>query len=128
MATDENNNDNNQPASSGAMLASLKRSNREIKDDRAAVISEDSETSYRRKVEDIEKYIRNMDRNRAGALDLSPNNVFSLQLANSFNGEKFCEDDLELSVKIRNEKIKLNIAKERYNYLFGHKFELEKLD
>jgi hypothetical protein len=32
---------------------------------------------------------------------------------------QFVVTDLEIGIKIRNEKIKLEIAQERYKYLFG---------
>jgi hypothetical protein len=103
----------------GAFVASLKRTNKAIKDDRAEAISEDAEMLFRRRVEDMQMKIKRMKRNRENMLDLSPENSFSLMLADKFDGDKFAEEDIKLGVDIRNEEIKLEIATKRYEYLFG---------
>lgn len=107
------------PVTGGAFEASLKRNNREIKSDRATAIAEDTQLAYKRVVEDLTISIRRMKREQENMLDLSPENSLSLKLAQNFNSEAFVTKDNELGVKIRNEEIRLEIAKERYNYLFG---------
>ncbi len=103
----------------GAFLESLKRNNRQIKDDRAAAIVEDAEIGYRRKVEDLERSLKQMLRDQNNMLDLSPENVTTLKVASDFNSEDFISRDHKLGVDIRNQKIKLEVAKERYLHLFG---------
>ena len=105
----------------GAFITSLKRNNKQIRDDRATAIADDAELMYKRKVEDIEVIIRKMKQDRENMLDLSPENAMSLKLASDFNAEEFIAKDLELGVKIRNEEIKLEIATKRYEILFGGK-------
>jgi len=102
----------------GAFIASLKRNNRQIRSDRAIAIAEDSQLLYKRRMEDIDVSIRRMKRELENMLDLSPTNTQSLILAGDFDAGKFVEQDVELGVKIRNEEIRLEIAKKRYNYLF----------
>jgi hypothetical protein len=103
----------------GAFVASLKRNNKQIKDDRADAITEMAQMRYRRTVEDLNMDIKRMKRTRESMLDLSPENSFSLMVANNFDSEKFVEEDLKLGVKIREAEIKLEIAQSQYNYLFG---------
>lgn len=103
----------------GAFVASLKRNNRKIRDDRAQSIAEDTQLAYRRRVEDIELNIRRMQRSRENALDLSPSDAHSLVVAKDFDSAKFVEEDLALGVKIRNEEIRLEIAIRQYEFLFG---------
>lgn len=103
----------------GAFIASLKRNNEKIREDRATVIAEDTELIFKREIEDLQIGIKRMKRERDNMLDLSPTNAQSLVLASDFNSKEYVEKDLELGVKIRNCEIKLEIAKERYNYLFG---------
>ena len=105
----------------GAFITSLKRNNKQIRDDRATAIADDAELMYKRKVEDIEVIIRKMKQDRENMLDLSPENAMSLKLASDFNAEEFIAKDLELGVKIRNEEIKLEIATKRHEILFGGK-------
>lgn len=103
----------------GAFLASLKRNNKQIRDDRAQAIGEDTQLVYKRKVEDLQLSITKMKREQENMLDLSPTNAQSLILASDFNSSEYVQKDIDLGVKIRNEEIKLEIAKRRYEYLFG---------
>lgn len=105
--------------SEGAFLASLKRNNKQIRADRAAAISEDTQLIYKRQIEDLDLSIKRMKREQENMLDLSPTNAQSLILASDFNSKEYTEKDIDLGVKIRNAEIKLEIAQKRYNYLFG---------
>jgi hypothetical protein len=102
----------------GAFISSLKRNNKQIREDRAEAIGEDTQLSYKRRIEDIELNIKKMKRERENMLDLSPTNAQSLILASDFKSEEFVAKDIELGVRIRNEEIKFEIAKERFKYLF----------
>lgn len=103
----------------GAFLVSLKRNNKEIRNDRAQAIGEDAQLLFKRQVEDLDVSINRMKRDQENMLDLSPENAMSLKLASDFDAAAYVQKDLELGVKIRNEEIKLDIAKKRYAYLFG---------
>jgi len=103
----------------GAFIASLKRNNKQIRDDRAQSIGEDAYLLYRRCIEDLQVNIKRMEREQENMLDLSPENALSLVLASDFDSAAYVAKDVELGVKIRNEKIKLEIAAARFNYLFG---------
>jgi hypothetical protein len=104
---------------SGAFISSLKRNNKEIREDRAAAIAEDAQLVYKRKIEDLEISIRKMQREQENMLDLSPTSAHSLILASDFNCDDYVAKDIELGIKIRQAEITLEIAKQRYNYLFG---------
>ena len=103
----------------GAFFSSLKRNNRQIRDDRATAIAEDTELVYKRKIEDLELSIKKMKREQDNMLDLSPTNAQSLILASDFNSSDYVEKDIDLGIKIRNTEITLEIARKRYQYLFG---------
>jgi hypothetical protein len=103
----------------GAFVLSLKRNNREIRADRATNISEDTQMEYKREIEDIQVSIKKLNRELENMLDLSPNNTQSLVLASNFDSKSFVKKDIEIGLKIRNLEITLEIAKKRYNYLFG---------
>jgi len=60
-----------------------------------------------------------LKREREAMLDLSPTSADSLVLASDFDSKSFVNKDIDLGVKIRNLEIKFDIAKERYDYLFG---------
>ena len=105
----------------GAFINSLKRNNKQIRDDRAIAISEDTELIYNRKIEDIALSIRKMKRELENMLDLSPKDANSLILASDFDSNIYVQKDIDLSVKIRNAEITLELAKKRYEYLFGER-------
>lgn len=102
----------------GAFLDSLKRNNKQIRQDRADAIGEDTELRYKRSIEDLELSIKKMKREQENMLDLSPTHADSLVLASDFDSDNYVSKDVELGVKIRNASIKLEIARERFNYLF----------
>ena len=102
----------------GAFISSLKRNNKQIRDDRATAISEDTTLLYKRYIEDLQVNIKRMEREQENMLDLSPTNALSLVLASDFDAGAYVQKDVDLGVKIRNEQIKLEIAQRRYKYLF----------
>lgn len=103
----------------GAFVSSLKRNNKQIRDDRASAIAEDTQLVYKRKIEDLELSIKKMKREQENMLDLSPSHAQSLILASDFNSTEYTDKDIDLGVKIRNAEITLEIARNRYAYLFG---------
>lgn len=111
--------DDNEVKADGAFLESLKRNNKQIRDDRAQAIGEDAQLMYKREIEDRELKIKKMRREQENMLDMSPNNAVSLQLASDFKSDEYVKKDIELSTKIREEEIILELARARYKYLFG---------
>lgn len=103
----------------GAFISSLKRNNKQIRDDRASAIAEDAQLIYKRQIEDLEVSIKKMKRDQENMLDMSPDHAMSLVLASDFDSKAYADKDLKLGVDIRNSEIKLDIAKKRYEYLFG---------
>lgn len=105
-------------AADGAFFQSLTRNNSQIRKDRAAMISEDAQLKYKRCIEDMQLELRNLARDREAMLDMSPDNAMNLKVATDFDGGAFVSKDLEIGLKIRNLRIRLEIAQKRYNYLF----------
>ena len=103
----------------GAFFTSLKRNNKQIRDDRATAIAEDTQLVYKREIEDLDLSIKKMKREQENMLDLSPTNAQSLILASDFDSTIYTKKDVELGVRIRNAEITLEIARKRYEYLFG---------
>ena len=102
----------------GAFLLSLKRNNDKIREDRALAITEDAQLIFKREIEDMAIQLKRLQRERDGLLDLSPTTADSLVLANDFDAKTFVEKDLQLGIQMRNLEIRLEIAKQRYAYLF----------
>ena len=103
----------------GAFLLSLKRNNDKIREDRALAIAEDAQLIFKREIEDMAIQLKRLQRERDGLLDLSPTTADSLVLATDFDAKTFVEKDLQLGIQMRNLDIRLEIAKQRYAYLFA---------
>lgn len=109
---------NEVPEATGAFQQSLIRTNKQIKESRAREISEDVETVYRRKVEDLGIKIKRMKQTQAASLDFSPESAGVLKFSN-VDSESFSENDLKACRDIRDLEITYELAKARYHFLFG---------
>jgi len=107
----------------------LTASFRQIREDRAEGIAEDTEIEYRRDIEDRCRRIRQYDRQRENLiLDLCPSTITSTQVVPSdFNPATFKEKDIQIGIDKRNELIILEIVVDRYEYLFGKYPEADKI-
>lgn len=104
---------------SGIFMSNLRRSNQQIIQDRAASIAESTEITYRRSIEDSRLRLRELRRQRDAALDLAPNDANSLRHASNFNPKSFVDNDVKLSLEIKDLEEKVQVAVERYGLLFG---------
>jgi len=102
----------------GTFVTSLRRNNKQIRDDRALAIAEDAELIFKREVEDITTALKVARRERDAMLDLGGSSTTNIISQSDFNAKEFVAKDLELGLRIRNLEIKLEIASNRYNELF----------
>lgn len=109
----------------GFLQQSLNRSNKQIRQERGDAIAEDLEIVYKRKVEDLEVEVKRAMRKQENAFDFSPTNSQSLVMAKELESVDILSQDLALSLEVRNTRIQLYLASERYNILFGFKYELD---
>lgn len=109
---------------------SLRRTFKQIRDAAAESVTEDMETTYKRKIEDLALQIRRYDRDRDDLiLSLAPNNALSTTVVPSdFSAEKFLEKDLEIGRNKRDTLIYLRLMLNRYNDLFGEYAEAKKVE
>lgn len=105
----------------GALYQSLRRNNKEIRQDRADTISEDLEMTFSRGVQDLEVKLKRLTRERDSMYDFSPTNSQSLVMAKEIHADEILIKDNSLSIQIRQIEIELEIARNRYTYLFGTK-------
>lgn len=105
---------------SGVFVSSLMRDHKAIRRDRAEAIIQDTQTLYKRTVEDILIAISKAKREQNAIIDLSPDTTVSL-LPNlkDYDENEFVTKDLKYSLEIRNLEIKYEVAVKRYEYLFG---------
>lgn len=105
----------------GAFKSDLMRSFKQLKESRAIAVTEDVEIIYKRKIEDLCKNLRQYSRDREDMiLDLSPASVGSSSVVPSdFKADALLEKDIELGLKEREDRIKLEIVLDRYQRMFG---------
>jgi hypothetical protein len=103
----------------GFLEASLKRSNKQIREERGEDVKIDLELVYKRDVEDAERDINRLERNRVKMFDFSVTNTQSLVMAKDLDALDIKEKDMAVRVEIRNAKIALGLSKSAYNFLFG---------
>ena len=108
----------------GVFNESLVRSNKQIKADRAQEITEEVETVYRRKVEDMGLKLKRLKMKQRSALDFSPDSAMSLKPANSIDADVFADEDLKFGREIRDLEILFDLACKRYTYLFAKKISI----
>lgn len=105
----------------GAIYQSLARSNKQIRQERGDAIAEDLEMTFKREVEDLERLIKRKKREKTNMLDFSPTNTQSLVMAKDLDSDSVKEKILAIGLDIRNLNIKLDIAKDEYEFMFGTK-------
>jgi len=103
----------------GSFVTSLRRNNKQIRDDRALSIAEDAQMLFKREVEDCATELKRLKRDRDNMLDLGGNETTKIISPSDFNAKEFVKKDLELGLKIRETEIKLEILTKRYNELFS---------
>lgn len=111
-----------------AFAAVLSRSTSQIKGDRAVEIGELAEIEAKRKVEDLERELKRLERKKKSSLDLSPDNTYSIMKVKDFEPTDFILAYNNLGLEIREIRIKLNNAKQTYNELFGNTYNLESIN
>ncbi len=102
----------------GSFITSLRRNNKQIRDDRALSIVEDAELLFKREVEDCSTELKRLKRDRENMLDLGGNEITKIISPSDFNAKEFVKKDLDLGLRIRETEIKLEILSKRYAELF----------
>ena len=103
----------------GSFVTSLRRNNKQIRDDRALAIAEDAEMLFKREVEDCATELKRLRRDRDNMLDLGGTETTKIISATDFDAKDFVARDLKLGLKIRETEIKYDILVKRYNELFN---------
>jgi hypothetical protein len=105
----------------GKFMSTVTGTFKQIREQRAQGLVEDVELEYKRRIEDLCREIKQYDRSADSLLlDLCPGNVTTLQVVpTEFKPSAYMEKDLALHLNKRNAIIKLEIAVDRYEYLFG---------
>ena len=103
----------------GVLYQSLARTNSQIRQERGDAIAEDLDIVFKRNIEDLRLDLRRMERDRTNMYDFSPNSTHSLVLVKNVDSREILLKDQKISLEIRETKIKLEIAEERYLGLFG---------
>ena len=119
LLTPEENQENSQEEKKGFVYESLGRSNSQIRKDRGDDIAEELELAFKRDVEDCSRKVQRLERERRNMYDFSPSQTTSLVLMKDVKADEILVKDKAITLDIRNAKIELKLAQERYQDLFG---------
>lgn len=114
-------------ATTGFIAQSLGRSNKQIRAERGDAAQEDLEMVYKREVEDWQVKVKRLTRKRMNGFDFSPTNTQSLVMGKDLDADDIKEKDLALAQEIYNATIKLRLAIQSYNFLFGATYDVPTL-
>ena len=78
----------------------LSRNTAQIKTDRATEIAELAEIEAKRKVEDLEREVKQLERRKKSLTDLSPDNTFSIMKVKDFDAGEFIAKYNEIGLQI----------------------------
>lgn len=102
----------------GKFVTNLKRTNSQLRADRGKAIEKSAEKFFRRYVEDLKDQLESLIDDRENCLDVNPSNTTAILRKSDFDSAKFVEQDMEMSLKIRNLRIQIDVAQARYDELF----------
>src|SRR5688572_10809899 len=102
----------------------LTRNNKELRDGRALDLLEGIELEYKREIENMERDLKVMRRNREQTLDMAPSKSFELTV-DAKDSAAFVKKDIETGVTIKQLELKLEVAKKQYDEMFAEIAEPE---
>jgi hypothetical protein len=112
----------------GILGTTLKQTFKQIKDSRIDAMLEDTETQYRRSIEDLGMKMRQCDRDLEDAiLDVLPHNAIASIDPNKFDAVKLKESRIEMLLTKREISIRLGVLVTDYETLFGEYSDLAKI-
>ena len=112
----------------GILGTTLKQTFKQIKDSRIDAMLEDTETQYRRSIEDLGMRMRQCDRDLEDAiLDVLPHNAIASIDPNKFDAVKLKESRIEMLLTKREISIRLGVLVTDYETLFGEYSDLAKI-
>ena len=112
----------------GILGTTLKQTFKQIKDSRIDAMLEDTETQYRRSIEDLAMKMKQCDRDLEDAiLDILPRNAGIGIDPNKFDAVKLKDTRTEMLLTKREISIRLSILVTDYETLFGEYPDLKKV-
>jgi len=98
----------------------LVRDNSTIQIERANRITESVKDQYYTKLMELNAKVRGLQNKMEAMSDLSAsNNTFDMNALKDLDGLDFVTKDYNYAIELQQAKIKLKVAKERYEYYFG---------
>ena len=112
----------------GILGTTLKQTFKQIKDSRIDAMLEDTETQYRRTIEDLGMKMKQCDRDLEDAiLDILPRNAGMGIDPNKFDAVKLKDTRTEMLITKREISIRLGVLVTDYETLFGEYPDLNKI-
>ena len=103
----------------GLFYETLNRSNAQILRDRSEDIIIDTQQDYNTAFNILERDLRNAKAERKAHMDLSPVSKDMLTFTNNFKSQEWVQKDIDLSMKIMNLEMKLEVLRKRIEELYS---------
>lgn len=98
----------------------LEKSHKEIRGQRASLLSKDAERKMRKQVESKEEKVEDLEMKVLNLSDLSPDSTTTLKVTKSgFDAKSWAEQLIETKVELHLAKKELEIAQETYDSFFN---------
>lgn len=101
-------------------LATIARSNKELRHDRAMAITKSAEKALRRKIEDFSEVLENLQLDLDNLLDINPSNTNTIINPSDFDADAYITTAENIDLKMRDIKIRKELAQKRYDALFSY--------
>lgn len=106
--------------SKSSFLSTIARSNKELRHDRAMAITKSTEKALRRKIEDFNETLENLQLDLDNLLDINPSNTHTIINPSDFNADSYIATAENIDLKMRDIHIRKELAQKRYDTLFGN--------
>lgn len=109
----------------GVFGESLQRNFKQIREDRANIMTRSSLSLYKGKIDKLYLEMDKLEIDRNNLLDFAGDSTTRILSLDQFDAEAFCRKDEEITLKMRELKIRIEELTDRFFKLFGREYRRE---
>lgn len=106
----------------GLFEDSLKRNFKQIREDRASIMTRSSLSVYKGKIDKLYLDLDKLEIDRNNLLDFAGDSTTRIVSLEQFDADVFCSKDEEITLKMRELRIRIEELTQRYKALFGREY------
>ena len=109
----------------GLFDLSLKRNFKQIREDRAELMTKSTKSLYKREIDDLYTELETLEVDQNNLLDFAGSSTTRIIQASDFDAKSFISKDKELTLKARELRIQIEEYSVRFEKLFGVTYKRE---